>query len=148
MVSIGARALRTRWIVRAPIPLMKAGLGFLFGGRLLLLEHTGRKSGEPRFVTLEVVSRPAHDRVVVASGFGEKAQWFRNLQADPTCRVSIGFARNRRATARRLSDREVADVLEGYRRDHPRAYAKLSGVIEEATDLTIEGIPYIELHFD
>ncbi|MGW4714622.1 hypothetical protein [Nocardia sp. NPDC004260] len=34
MPSIGARLLRTRWFVRAPIAVFRARLGFLFGGRL------------------------------------------------------------------------------------------------------------------
>ena len=41
-----ARLLRTRWIVRAPIPLFRAGLGWLFGGRFVMAEHIGRKSGK------------------------------------------------------------------------------------------------------
>ncbi|EGD57052.1 nitroreductase family deazaflavin-dependent oxidoreductase [Gordonia neofelifaecis] len=145
MTSIGAKALQTRWFVRSPIPVFRAGLGFLFGGRLLLLQHTGRKSGEARFVALETVERPADDRIVIASGFGEKSQWYRNLQADPRCRVWIGFVRNRAATARVLSSAESAAVLERYLRDHPKAYAELSGVIEQSTGLPIDQIPYIEL---
>jgi len=148
MTGIGAKALQTRWFVRSPIPLFRAGLGFLFGGRLLLLEHTGRKSGELRYVALEKVDRPAKDRIIIASGFGEKAQWYRNLQADPRCRVWIGFTRGRPATARTLSTEESAQVLERYRRDHPKAYDALAGVIEDATGLDIDGIPYVELALD
>lgn len=92
MTSTGARLLRTRWFVRAPIGVFRARLGFLFGGRILLLEHRGRKSGKARYVVLETVARPASDTVVVASGFGRSAQWFQNLTADPHCRVSIGRA--------------------------------------------------------
>lgn len=145
MTGIGAKALQTRWFVRSPIPLFTAGLGFLFGGRLLLLQHTGRKSGEPRYVALEKVDRPAKDRIIIASGFGEKAQWYRNLQADPNCRVWIGFDRDRPATARTLSSEESAQVLTRYRHDHPTAYAGLAGVIEEATGLGIDDIAYVEL---
>ncbi|ALG85333.1 nitroreductase family deazaflavin-dependent oxidoreductase [Gordonia phthalatica] len=145
MTGIGAKALRTRWFVRSPIPLFKAGLGFLFGRRLLLLQHTGRKSGEPRYVALEKVDRPAKDRIIIASGFGEKAQWYRNLQTDPNCRVWIGFDRARPATARTLSREESAEVLLRYRHDHPKAYAQLAGVIEESTGLGIDDIPYVEL---
>jgi hypothetical protein len=34
-----ARLLRVRWIVRAPVWLYRARLGFVFGSRLLMLEH-------------------------------------------------------------------------------------------------------------
>ncbi|MGB3301312.1 MAG: nitroreductase family deazaflavin-dependent oxidoreductase [Gordonia sp. (in: high G+C Gram-positive bacteria)] len=145
MVSIGAKALRTRWFVRMPIPLMRAGFGFLFGGRLLLLEHTGRKSGRERFVALEAVDRPTKDRVIIASGFGEKSQWYQNLQANPNCRVWIGFLRNRAATARTLPAEEASAIVERYRVKYPKAYDKLAGVIEDATGRSIEAIPYVEL---
>lgn len=145
MVSIGAKALRTRWFVRSPIPLMRAGLGFLFGGRLILLEHTGRKSGEDRFVALETVDRPSKDRVVIASGFGETSQWYQNLQANPNCHVWIGFIRHRPATARTLPQEDATAIIDRYRVEYPKAYAKLAGVIEESTGRSIETIPYVEL---
>ncbi|MET8156751.1 hypothetical protein ABZT47_10295 [Sphaerisporangium sp. NPDC005289] len=47
MTAIGARVLRTRRLVRAPIWLYRAGLGILFGSRLLMLEHIGRTTGAP-----------------------------------------------------------------------------------------------------
>lgn len=145
MSSVGARILRTRWLVRLPIPMMRAGLGPLFGGRLMLLQHTGRKSGRPRFVALETVERPTADRVVIASGFGEKAQWYRNLLAEPHCRVWIGRIRNRPAVARVLDAAEASEVLERYRREHAKAYASLAQVIEEATGRSIQDIPYLEV---
>ena len=56
---------------RAPMYLYRLGLGWLFGDRLLLLNHIGRVSGKPRQTILEVVT---HDRadgsLVVASGWG------------------------------------------------------------------------------
>ncbi|HLS79672.1 MAG TPA: nitroreductase family deazaflavin-dependent oxidoreductase, partial [Nocardia sp.] len=58
MADLGVKLLRTRWFVRAPIWAFRARLGFLFGGRLLLLEHTGRTSGKARYVALETVDRP------------------------------------------------------------------------------------------
>ncbi|TPX00919.1 nitroreductase family deazaflavin-dependent oxidoreductase, partial [Schumannella luteola] len=73
--GIAARALRTRWFVRAPIGLYRRGLGWIMGDRILMLEHTGRTSGEPRFVCLEIVERSADDRLRIVSGFGERAQW-------------------------------------------------------------------------
>jgi hypothetical protein len=57
-------------LVRAPVGLYRARLGFLLGSRLLMLEHTGRKSGARRYVVLEVVGHPRPRTYVVASGFG------------------------------------------------------------------------------
>lgn len=148
MTSVGARLLRTRWFVRAPISMFRARLGFLFGGRLLLLEHIGRSSGRPRYVVLETVARPSRDRVVIASGFGTQAQWFRNLAADPRCHVSIGVLYGVPALARVLSPDESAAVLVGYRRDHPRAYRSLGRIVEEATGAGIDEVPMVELTMD
>jgi hypothetical protein len=44
--------------VRAPVWLYRARLGFVFGSRLLMLEHTGRKTGIRRYVVLETVDHP------------------------------------------------------------------------------------------
>ncbi|MEU1963207.1 nitroreductase family deazaflavin-dependent oxidoreductase [Nocardia sp. NPDC019255] len=148
MTSVGARLLRTRWFVRAPIAVFRARLGFLFGGRLLLLEHTGRRSGRPRYVVLETVARPGRTRAVIASGFGAQAQWFRNLAADPHCYVSIAARHRVPAVARVLSSGESAAVLDDYRRTRPRAYRNLSRIIEEATSTAIGRVPMVELSWD
>lgn len=147
-MGVGARILQTRWLVRSPIPFFRVGLGFLFGARLLLLEHIGRVSGEHRFVVLECVDRPAEGRVVLASGFGSGSQWYRNLVAEPRCWVSIGTSRRRPGTARPLTADEARRVIERYRSRSPKAYAKLSGVIEEATGLGIDDVPCVEVEFD
>jgi hypothetical protein len=71
----GARVLRNRRLMRAPIWLYQARLGFLFGSRMLLLEHIGRKTGARRYVVLEVVGHARPGTYVVVSGFGDRAQW-------------------------------------------------------------------------
>lgn len=144
-MSIAARMLQTRWLVRAPIILFRARLGFLFGGRLLLLEHTGRRTGEARYVVLETVERSTPAQVVIASGFGPRAQWFKNLQADPRCRVSIGWSSRRPALAEVLGTDDATAVMDRYRDAHARAYAELSGVIEESTGLSIDDVPLVRL---
>ena len=78
---VGGRLLRSRRLMRAPAWIYRARAGVLFGSRILMLEHVGRKSGVPRYAVLEVVDHPTPDTYVVASGFGRKAQWFRNIQA-------------------------------------------------------------------
>ncbi|WP_256840483.1 nitroreductase family deazaflavin-dependent oxidoreductase [Ornithinimicrobium faecis] len=141
----GARLLQNRLFVRAPIPMFRAGLGFLFTRRLLMLEHVGRSSGAARFVVLEVVSEESPTSLVVGSGFGPTAQWFRNLQAQPRCHVSIGTTRCRPALARVLDEGERMRVLTAYRVEHPTAWEKLSAVITEATGETEPDIPLVRL---
>ncbi len=146
--GIGARALRTRWFVRAPIWLYRHGLGWLLGSRILMLEHTGRSSGQPRYVCLEIVERPAPDRIVIVSGFGERAQWYRNLQADPNCFVSTGRMRRAPAVARPLTGAEAADALERYQQQHPRDWEMLRGAIEKAVGHPVQGLPMVELQLE
>ncbi len=67
-----ARLLRVRWIVRAPVWLYWARLGFVFGSRPLRLEHAGRKTGIRRYAVLEAVDHPDPGTSVVAAGFGDR----------------------------------------------------------------------------
>jgi deazaflavin-dependent oxidoreductase (nitroreductase family) len=81
----------SRLAFRAPICLYRLGLGWLFGDRLLLLNHVGRVSGKPRQAIVEVV---AHDRpdgsFVIASGWGPSAAWYRNLLHTPDVSIQLG----------------------------------------------------------
>ncbi|MEU6132827.1 nitroreductase family deazaflavin-dependent oxidoreductase [Saccharopolyspora sp. NPDC047091] len=145
----GARLLRTRALMRAPVLLYRARLGALLGPRLLLLEHVGRNSGMARRVVLEVLATPEPDVHVVASGFGARAQWYRNVVANPQVRVSTGRHRDRPATARRLTTAEADAMLADYARRHPRAWAKFKDVLrgtlgEEVTERDT-ALPMFEL---
>lgn len=141
---IGAVLLRHRRTVRAPVALYRAGLGWLLGTRMMMLEHVGRTSGEPRFAVLEVIDRPARDRIVVASGFGRASQWYRNLEAEPRCHVSSGRIRRLPAEAELLSPEQSAAVLDRYRQEHPRSWDFLRGVIEEDGAQDPRAIPLVE----
>lgn len=48
LADLGARILRNRRLVRAPVWLYRARLGALLGSRMLMLEHVGRSSGQSR----------------------------------------------------------------------------------------------------
>lgn len=130
MAAWAAGLLRARWLARTPIWLYRARLGFLFGSRLLMIEHLGRKSGARRYVVLEVVTHPRPGTYVVASGFGTRAQWFRNVRANPHVRVYAGGRRPASATARLLTSDETAAALAAYAARHPRAWAALKPVFE------------------
>lgn len=139
VAAAGAAMLRVRWFVRAPIWLYRARLGFLFGTRLLMLEHTGRNPGARRYVVLEIVARPAPGTVVVASGFGAKAQWFRNVVADPHVTLYLSSHRPRPATARILNPSDSSAALADYAAAHPRAWQTLRPVFETTLGAQIEG---------
>lgn len=133
-----ARLVRVRWFVRVPIWLYRARVGFLLGGRFLMLEHVGRKSGRRRYVVLEVIDRPSAGKYVVASGFGERAQWFRNIVADPQVLVHLGGRRPRAARAQRLDPDAAAASLSRYAGAHPRSWAALRPVLEQMLGARID----------
>ncbi|MEO6955719.1 MAG: nitroreductase family deazaflavin-dependent oxidoreductase [Antricoccus sp.] len=143
--SIAARALTTRWFVRSPVALYRVGLGSILGRRLLMLEHRGRRSGQPRYVCLEVVERPATDRLVVVSGFGTKAQWYQNLQSNQDCFVSVGRLRRASAVARFMSAAESSAALAPYAQTHPAAWNRLKSAIERTVGHQISELPMVEL---
>lgn len=137
--------LTTRSLARAPIRLYRAHLGWLLGPRVMLLEHLGRRSGRVRQVVLEVVDRPGGNLVIIASGFGRTADWYRNLAANPGCWVSTGMRRHVPATARLLDATDSAAWLARYQRRYPRAWKQLERAIVEGLGHPVEEIPMVEL---
>lgn len=138
--------LRTRWFVRMPIAIYRSGLGPIFGRRLLMLQHTGRASGQRRYVVLETVLRPQPDQIVIASGFGTHAQWYRNLQADPHVTVSTGRIRSRAASAELLSEAESAAVLGDYSQHHGAQLQAMTDAIAAAAPGRPVDIRLVRLH--
>lgn len=84
------------------------------GTRLLMLEHVGRTSGLRRYAVLEVVDHPSPRRYVVVSGFGDRAQWFRNVEANPQIRAYLGSRTPATATGHRLDADASAASLRRY----------------------------------
>lgn len=123
-----------RALSRAPIWLYRLGLGGLLGRRFVLLTHTGRNSGRPRQVVLEVVGR--HEECggyLIASGYGTRSQWFRNILVDPRVRFQVGW-RHYGGRARPLPAAESGRRLSEYARRHPRTAAALMRAIGQDVD--------------
>jgi deazaflavin-dependent oxidoreductase (nitroreductase family) len=115
-----------RFIMRAPIWLYRLRLGWLLGGRLLLLTHSGRVSSQPRQTVIEVVRHDqAADSYIIASGWGERADWYRNILKTPQVRLQVG-RRQAAAVAERLPQDVAARELGDYACRHPVAFRNLS----------------------
>jgi deazaflavin-dependent oxidoreductase (nitroreductase family) len=123
--------LHGRRLARAPLTVYRLGLGRLLGPRLLMLEHRGRRSGLTRQVCLEVVERPRPDVLRVVSGLGPRSQWYRNLLAEPRCRVSSGRLRRGAATAYPVPQAEASAALERYAAAHPRGWRVLERAVRQ-----------------
>ncbi|MDJ0869440.1 MAG: nitroreductase family deazaflavin-dependent oxidoreductase [Myxococcota bacterium] len=140
-----APAPPTGWalrLARLPIALYRVGLGALLGRRFLLLTHRGRHSGEPRYAVLEVVRHdPETDTCIVAAGFGERSQWYRNLLADPRAALQLAGRRfdvEARVLAPDAAERELRD----YGARHPRSLrgvARVCGWALDGTDADLAG---------
>lgn len=142
-----------RALFRAPIFLYRLGLGWLFGNRVLMLNHVGRVSGKRRQVVLEVVE---HDRTdgsfVVASGWGPTAAWYRNVLHDPQVSIQVG-RRTIAVTAVPLTAEQGADIFARYATQHRAAATyllpRLMGFSVDGTEADFRAVgqrmPFVRL---
>jgi deazaflavin-dependent oxidoreductase (nitroreductase family) len=144
-MKLTARFLNSRRAVRVPLPLFRAGFGWIFGPRMMMLEHRGRFSGSWHGTVLEVVERESKDSLLIASGLGPNSQWYRNLRELPACRVSVGFTRRRDARAELLSPEDSRVALARYASKHQATYRALKRAIVEATGDAEPEIPIVRL---
>ncbi len=127
-----------RLLWRAPIWLYKLHLGWLLDGRFLLLNHTGRKSGLPRQAVIEVAKHdPDSGTYYVASGFGKKSDWYRNIQKTPAVTIQVG-RKKMAVTAVPLTPEESGQMMVDYAHRHPKAAQNLMNLIGYKTDGTDE----------
>ena len=115
-----------RLLNRFPVWMFRLGLGWLFGNQLVMITHTGRKTGKPRCVVVEIVR---YDRgtntLLILSGWGERSDWFRNMAQTPEVVVQVGL-RKWPAVAARLSAQEAERELLAYLRRRPVALRVLA----------------------
>jgi deazaflavin-dependent oxidoreductase (nitroreductase family) len=121
-----ARRGLARLAFRLPIWLYRLHLGWLLGDRLLLLTHVGRKSGLPRQAVIEVVRHdPVSDTYIIASGFGARVDWCRNIQKNPNVMVQSG-RRQLEAVAQQLPLDMAAEELHDYAQRHPGTFRTIA----------------------
>jgi deazaflavin-dependent oxidoreductase (nitroreductase family) len=84
------------WLFRVPTRLYDWNAGWLLGRRFCQLTHVGRTSGRAYRTVLEVIGTDASTgEVIVVSGFGPRADWYRNLRANGQAEIRIGRRRFR-----------------------------------------------------
>lgn len=126
----------SRLLYRSPIWLYKLHLGWLMGKRFLMITHTGRVSGLPRHVVLEVVKyEPASESYYIAAGWGEKSDWVKNIQADPHVHIQVG-RQSMDSVAVQLTQDESEVVILDYAQRHPSAMKSLAGFMGYQVDGT------------
>ena len=137
-------------ILHAPVWVFRARLGFVFGKRIVMLEHTGRRSGKLRQTPLEVVQRDG-DSYILCSGTGPNADWYRNLKSNAAVGLWVGSHRHD-VDQRFLDDSEAATTFARYEDAHPKAADRLTDLMGVSHDGThqsrmemMEKIPMVEL---
>lgn len=111
-----------RLFFRAPIMLYRIGLGGLTPMQLLLTT-VGRKTGRRRQAVVDVLRHDADtDTYYVASAYGARSDWYRNLEANPTLRAQVRW-RKFPARATILPKEEAEELLLEYWRRH-RLYSR------------------------
>lgn len=110
-----------RWLLNVPLLLDTLHLNRLLGTRFAVIVHLGRRSRRLRRTPLEVVRHdPRTGEIVVASGWGRDAGWYRNIVAAPA--VAVHHAGRRYHPLQRLlGPEEAAAEMAAYTERHPAA---------------------------
>ena len=110
-----------RGLFSAPGWLYRARLGWLLGHRFMQLSHRGRRSGRLYQTVLEVVRYdPRTQESVVCSGWGTRADWYRNITANPPIAFETGGRLYGNPRFRELADEENYPIVSDYVRRLPR----------------------------
>jgi deazaflavin-dependent oxidoreductase (nitroreductase family) len=121
----GVRALP--W--RLPIWFYRLGMGWVLGTRFLLLNHTGRKTGQTRQAVLEIIQfNPSEQKYLVASGFGKASHWYQNIKQEPIVDIQIG-RKKIQAVAKELDPSLGGQIMLDYAKNNPRAIKALARLI-------------------
>ena len=143
-----------RFGLRLPIWLYRMHLGWLLGDRFLMLTHIGRKSGQPHQTVTEVVQHDkATDSYYVVSGWGEKSDWYQNIQKNPSVIIQVS-SRKFQASAKFILPAKAIEIMEVYIHEHPLAFKELSSLFlgkrmepgDEAAQRLAEKMPMVAFH--
>lgn len=89
---------------KTPLYLWRMGLASMLPRQFLVLATTGRKSGLPRHTMVEYSK--IDDVITIASGWGGRPQWVKNIEVDPIVTVESLNDGVIKGTARRVTDED------------------------------------------
>jgi deazaflavin-dependent oxidoreductase (nitroreductase family) len=119
-----------------PQLIYKIGLGPIYGRFVLLLTTKGRKTGKPRVTPLQY--EEIDGAIYVASARGPKADWYRNLVANPTVTVQVKSRHFQGTAETRTDPKQIAEFLKIRQQRHPKMMRFLFRIVGLATRPTIE----------
>lgn len=98
-----------KWLYKTPILLYRLGLGFLVGRLFMIITTVGRKSGCPRRTAIEF--HEYKSRRYVFSAWGTKADWYRNIGANPHITIQTWRGAESVLAHRITSDAELTEAF-------------------------------------
>ncbi len=127
-------------ILKYPPQILYAiGLGPIIGRLVLLLTTTGRKSGLPRVTPLQY--EEINGCIYIGSARGTKADWYRNIVANPKVNIRVGTRQFDGAAEPVTDPGRIADFLEYRLAKNPRMIGFITsreGVSKNPTRVELE----------
>lgn len=124
---------------RIPVYVYRLGLGWLFGKRLVMIDHVGRKTGAPHQTVVEVIEADAQTgEVTIVAGYGAQTQWYRNLKAHPETTIQISTHRMS-VVAEFVTAEDGEKVMSRYFNRHRKLVAELFSMVGYSWDGTEQG---------
>jgi deazaflavin-dependent oxidoreductase (nitroreductase family) len=113
-----------RLLLRLPLELHRLGLGWIVNfAPMLVLTTRGRKSGLPRYTTLEY--RRHGSKLYILSMWGKRPDWYQNLQEYPCATIKLGNHGYSVEATPVKNKSEAQRVLYMFRRNLPLFYDPL-----------------------
>ena len=115
-----------KFFFKVPLFFHKIGFGGwerLIGAQWMLITTVGRKTGKPRQVMVDVMDYDkAKDIYYIEAAYGERADWYKNIQSNPIFEAQVG-RRKFKAQTGALSSEGSGDLLVQFYRQKP-AYTR------------------------
>ena len=103
-----------RLLFRVLDDLYDIGLGRLAGRRFLRVAHRGRRTGRTYHTVVEVIDYdPTTRESIVLSGWGDRADWYRNILKAPAIEITTAGQRYK-PMQRMLDSKELYTRLQSY----------------------------------
>lgn len=139
-----------RFLFKLPLLFWRLGMGPVSGQLFLVLTTTGRKSGLPRRTMVEYTRMGG--RKYSPCAFGERANWYQNIAADPQVTVQSADGTERMKATRVTDDKELLALIEHGLRASPmmlKWYFNLLGIdFEQEEDILAHKEKIFFIRFD
>jgi len=135
-----------KFFFKVPVWLHKMGFGGwerLIGAQWMFITTIGRKSGKRRETMVDVMDYDkAADAYYIEAAYGARADWYKNIQANPTFEAQVG-RRKFKARASALSTEGAGELLVQFFRSKPaytRSVMAMAGMkFKDENDLRVIG---------